>query len=198
MATTVFEKPVGTETVTLSNRIDTLNSRFTYVTSGSLHDIKTPGVYSIAGAVADKPTNNGGTYIVSSYSNGSLVGGTYIDVVTGDAYSVNLYSGTWTYTKLATNDQIGTLNSNIEQFLNTRNLPSNISSFNDLTTPGRYGLYNTSLNNAPASGLYGYVDVIKYAVNFIAQNIWSYTSNGFTVYSRRRNENSVWSSWTTK
>ena len=88
---------------------------FKYVTSGSLHDIKGPGVYSVASAVTDKPSANGGTYVVSNYSNGALVGGTYIDVVTGDTYAVNLYSGTWKYEKLALNQDISKLNSDANQ-----------------------------------------------------------------------------------
>lgn len=102
-------------------------------------------------------------------------------------------------------NQINTLNSNITSLSNTldgflyaSSLPTGITSFNDLTTAGRYTLYNTSISDSPANNLYGYIDVITYHSNLIAQNIWAYTGSGFTIYARRRNESNSWSSWSSK
>ena len=163
-------------------------------------------INGIEDAIAIVANNNTHGAISSGYfvyvkNHGTLAEGLYkatTNIAANAALSsANLIAdGSGGLNALATD--ISTLNSNIEQFLSSKNLPSGITSFNSLTTPGRYGLYNTSLSDAPASGLYGFVDVIIYATNFIAQNVWAYTGSGFTIYGRRRNESSVWSSWASK
>ena len=71
--------------------------KFRTVTSGSLHDIKTSGIYYLTGLVTDKPTANGGIYIVSAYSADLLVG--LFSNIDGLLYNVRCVSGQWYSTK---------------------------------------------------------------------------------------------------
>ena len=82
----------------VEDALDDLTPRFRTVTSGSLHDILTSGIYYVTNSVTDKPTSTGGAYFVSS--TGSVVGGLFIQVGTGKAYVVRYSDSTWTYTPL--------------------------------------------------------------------------------------------------
>lgn len=55
------------------------NGRFKVISSGSLHDITTSGIYYLTGSVTDKPENNGGMYAVAVY-DANLIVGRYISV----------------------------------------------------------------------------------------------------------------------
>lgn len=70
-----------------------VNGRFKTVSSGSLHDIKTSGVYYLTGGVSDKPATNGGQYIVSAFSNSLLVG--FYTSTDGYSFSVIYINDTW-------------------------------------------------------------------------------------------------------
>lgn len=48
--------------------------KMNYVSSGSLQDISATGIYYCTGSVTDKPDNQGGMYIVSSYGVSNSVG----------------------------------------------------------------------------------------------------------------------------
>ena len=76
--------------------------------------------------------------------------------------------------------------------INTPSLIS-VSDFNSLTTPGRYSL-GGNYTNAPKQNLYGYVDVVNYGSNTIAQTVYSFASTGSTIYERRIT-GSTWGSW---
>ena len=51
-----------------------LNNLRRTISSGSLHDIVTSGFYYVTGGVTDKPTGNGGMYIVTAFNAALLVG----------------------------------------------------------------------------------------------------------------------------
>lgn len=81
----------------LNADVATLNSnisnRFKTISSGSVHDIKTSGIYYLTGGVTDKPTGNGGIYIVSAFSADLLVG--LFANTDGLLYNVRYVSGKW-------------------------------------------------------------------------------------------------------
>lgn len=57
-------------------------NRFRVITSGSLHDIITPGIYYLVGAVTDKPTSTGGFYYCAFYGT-TIYGGIFVPVYDG-------------------------------------------------------------------------------------------------------------------
>lgn len=79
------------------SEVDALNGniaqKFRTVTSGSLHDIRTSGIYYLTGGVTDKPTGNGGMYIVSAFNADLLVG--LFANTDGLLYNVRYVSGQW-------------------------------------------------------------------------------------------------------
>ena len=66
----------STDISTLSDQIGTINNKFRVVTSGSIRDLVTPGIYYVSGIVANKPSDNGGLYVVTG--NSSLVVGLFV------------------------------------------------------------------------------------------------------------------------
>lgn len=92
-----------------ADAINALNNKIRTITSGSLHDIKTSGVYYLTGAVTDKPIASGGLYVVSAYSNSVLVG-VYADLTYGNQYTVT-YDGTnWNVNSLISKIVTASLN----------------------------------------------------------------------------------------
>jgi len=83
--------------------LDTVNGKFKTISSGSMHDIKTSGMYYLTGGVTDKPTGNGGYYSVTVYNNDLLVG--IFTNTDGYTYHVHYSNGTWTYEQLALNSK---------------------------------------------------------------------------------------------
>jgi len=65
-----------------------LSNRFRTVTSGSLRDIKTAGIYYLVGDVTDKPTANGGFYFCGFYGD-TIYGGIFVPVY--DSIATQLY-----------------------------------------------------------------------------------------------------------
>ena len=80
----------------LKNTLNSLENRFSIVSTGSLHDITTSGVYYVTGAVTDKPTSTGGLYLVSAFNTEQLVG-KYISFY-NEEYNVSHSNNVWTYT----------------------------------------------------------------------------------------------------
>lgn len=95
---------VGGGTQTLISAIDALNSKLgRLITSGSLRDILTPGIYYIGSSVTDQPVQQngyGGTYIVSSANENTLVG-TYISMYDKSIWSIAKLNADWSYTQMA-------------------------------------------------------------------------------------------------
>jgi hypothetical protein len=91
-------------TNTLIDAINTLNSKLgRLITSGSLHDILAPGIYYMGSSVTDQPVQQngyGGTYIVSSANENTLVG-TYISMYDKSIWSIAKLNAAWTYTQMA-------------------------------------------------------------------------------------------------
>jgi len=91
-------------TQTLASAISALNSKLgRLITSGSLHDILAPGIYYIGSSVTDQPVQQngyGGTYIVSSANENTLVG-TYISMYDKSIWSIAKLNAAWTYTQMA-------------------------------------------------------------------------------------------------
>lgn len=81
----------------LQAQVTSLNSniaqKFRTITSGSMHDIRTSGVYYLTGGVTDKPAGNGGMYIVSAFNTDLLVG--LFTNTDGLLYNVRYVSGQW-------------------------------------------------------------------------------------------------------
>lgn len=89
--------PTRTEVNALSSKLGRL------ITSGSLHDILTPGIFYIGSSVTDQPVQQngyGGTYIVSSANENTLVG-TYISMYDKSIWSIAKLNAAWTYTQMA-------------------------------------------------------------------------------------------------
>lgn len=112
----------------LKGAINTLNSKVgQMVTSGSLHDITDPGIYYLASGVTDKPveqTGHGGFYSLSrSTSTGTALNlsGIFVSLYDNSIWSVKCINSTWTYTQMAKQPEVDTLNSNM----------ANIVSFGD-------------------------------------------------------------------
>ena len=89
---------------TLAAAVNALNSKLgVFVTSGSLHDILTPGIYYIGSSVTDQPVQQngyGGMYIVSSGNEITFVGA-YISMYDKSIWSTAKLYDTWTYTQMA-------------------------------------------------------------------------------------------------
>lgn len=96
-ASNLTAKPngLGAEVAALNSNIA---QKFRTVTSGSMHDIKTSGIYYLTGGVTDKPTGNGGMYIVSAFNADLLVG--LFANSDGLLYNVRLVSGQWYSTEI--------------------------------------------------------------------------------------------------
>ena len=75
--------------------IETLENRVRTITSGSLKNIRTTGMYYLTGGVTDKPVANGGYYSVIAYNNDLLVG-KYIST-DGYEYEIIFINNTWYY-----------------------------------------------------------------------------------------------------
>jgi len=78
-----------------ADAINTLNSHFVTISSGSLHDILKTGMYYLTAAVTDKPTAAGGYYSVTVFSNDLLVG--MFCSLDGNIFNIRLSNNTWTY-----------------------------------------------------------------------------------------------------
>lgn len=77
----------------LNSNITGINNRFKTITSGSLYNITTSGIYYLTGAVTDKPTGNGGIYITACF-NADLIVGLYCST-DGYAFSVIHTNNNW-------------------------------------------------------------------------------------------------------
>lgn len=81
----------------LQSQVTSLNSniaqKFKTVTSGSMHDIRTSGIYYLTGGVTDKPAGNGGMYIVSAFNADLLVG--LFTNTDGLMFNVRYTGGQW-------------------------------------------------------------------------------------------------------
>lgn len=89
---------------TAENRITQINSDIENMTAailtGSMHDIKKPGIYYVSNAVTDKPVEYGGILVLASAStSGVTMSGIYCSNRSQgvDLYSVSVISGAWTY-----------------------------------------------------------------------------------------------------
>jgi hypothetical protein len=80
-----------------ADAINTLNSHFVTISSGSLHDILKTGMYYLTAAVTDKPTAAGGYYSVTVFSNDLLVG--MFCSLDGNIANIRYANGTWTVQK---------------------------------------------------------------------------------------------------
>lgn len=84
----------------IDTALNTLNSKFRQISSGSFHDIKDPGVYWLTSGVTDKPINGAGTYIINKYSNDYL-SGLYVAADDSKLSSVKYSGGVWKYTPIS-------------------------------------------------------------------------------------------------
>lgn len=86
----------------LNHVYSTLNSKFAIVSSGSMRDINSSGVYYLTSAVTDKPVmvnGYGGAYIVA-YANSETLSGTFISTYDDSIWAIKCLQGVWTYTDL--------------------------------------------------------------------------------------------------
>lgn len=157
----------GVNNKTVQSAINDLNSKLgRLITSGSLHDILTPGIYYISSSVTDQPVQQdgyGGTYIVSSTNENTLVG-IYISMYDKSIWSITKLNATWTHTQMAKTawKLVGTATGN-----NELSLPS--TNWNEL----RVIVYLTS---TPNEGRVGY--------NITRQEIADTTGTPFYVNGR--------------
>lgn len=144
-----------------------------------MQSLTNPGVYYLAGAVTNKPSSNGGLYIINKASN-TLIVGIFIDAVTGGVWSVSSYGGTWKYTNITAN-----------LFSATGVAGTSNSDFNNYTTAGVYMFSSDALvqscSNRP-TGEAGRLVVWLFSETF--PGAWSslmqeYTSRTGVRYARR-------------
>lgn len=129
------EKPDNRTNVTnddkLADAVNALNSKIRTISTGSLHDITTPGMYWLISGVADKPEPGAGMYILQAYAD-SYRAGLYVVADNCVQYNVALVNGTWTYNKLALNDTLinkvkaGTTEANVISFSTTVSFTSGV------------------------------------------------------------------------
>ena len=85
----------------MGHEVSVLNSKIgRIISSGSLHDITTPGIYWLTSAVTDKPESGAGTYIIAAYSS-SYLSGLFISADNDHLYDVKYSGGSWEYEYLA-------------------------------------------------------------------------------------------------
>ena len=108
---------------------------------------------------------------------------------TGAVITHNVYDG------LDSTSTSDALSANQGKVLNSKIEPQalTVTDLNDATSPGRYKIAGT-YTHAPATGIFGYMEVVKYSNTDIAQTIYKFNSTGSTIYLRRYTTNS-WGSW---
>lgn len=124
------------------------------ITSGSLHDITTPGIYYVTSAVTDRPTAVGGVYIVGKFDP-YTIGGLYIDVYDDKVYHVRKSGDTWSTNEITIPEPVTI--TGITSYSGALAVPENVRGKNFIsatiigTTPGfvfrRDATYFTVLNN---------------------------------------------------
>lgn len=93
----------GTKTVAVSNNLSWRYALSTpickYISSGSMHDISESGIYYVANAVTDKPSNLGGLLIFAIGTTAAKCGLYVTNAATSPKiYAVSVIGTTWTYT----------------------------------------------------------------------------------------------------
>lgn len=103
-----------------ADAINALNSKFITISSGSLHDIRTAGVYYCTASVTNKPVSAGGLYVLN-IANNAYLGGIYVPYDGTAPWSVSMNgNGNFIYNELA-------LNSKIAQSVTSATSPSGVS-----------------------------------------------------------------------
>lgn len=88
----------------ISNLNSNLENMTAAILSGSMHDIKSPGIYYVGNSVTDKPVSYGGLLVLaSSGASGATMSGIYSSNRSQsiDLYTVSVINGNWTYHQIS-------------------------------------------------------------------------------------------------
>lgn len=81
----------------VKSAIDSLNSKWLSVSSGSIQSITSSGIYYVANGVSDKPTATGGMLAIA-FGSASTATGLYVaNTATQQIYWVTVVNGIWSY-----------------------------------------------------------------------------------------------------